>query len=132
MTPIHLRAEYWGINVPADAINFEISRPFNDRFHLNWGYPDPLVSSGMCLYFKYFGGKKNYPKHLEIVCLSKEVTDKVASTIVERRDSEGRGFIFLNYENGMYVFSRATSSLRSLLRSKGLDPNNTLILKKTV
>jgi hypothetical protein len=115
MTPIHLRDQFWGIEVPEDAINFEITRPFNRQFYLSWGYPDPLVSSGIFLWYESFGGKKMYPAQLEIVCLSKEVTAQQASEISGVKETiVGTEFVSFSF----------------LLADKGLDPDNCLILKK--
>ena len=52
--------------------------------------------------------------------------------VVDSIDSEGRGPIYMNYERGMYLFSKATSSLCSLLRSKGCSEGNYAILEKQI
>lgn len=62
---------------------------------------------------------------------TKQATEEQAASVVEGVDSEGRGPIYMNYENGMYVFHKPQSSLRSLLRSRGCSYllNHALIQK---
>jgi hypothetical protein len=117
---IHLRENYWAYPMPkAEGAEIRGEHP---------GRPYQLLS---------FYGEADAvdlpPGTWEIVCTSKEATSDKVIDLVDSVDSEGRGLIFMNYKNGMYVFGSPLSSLRTLLTSKGCDLNkNWLILKKTV
>jgi hypothetical protein len=127
MTPIHLRENYLGIGMPewANTIKLERHKVRNaiderDGWKLSW-----VGKDGREDFRVYY----NLSGTWEIVCLSKEVTESVAEEIVERPT----GFItesYRNYERVGRSYHFSTPSLYSLLRSKGLDPDNTLILKK--
>lgn len=113
MTPTQLREEYWGMDIPN---------------------PQHAIIHGNTITWEVNGAKgKGFivlpPGSWQIVCLSKEVTEEVAAQIVE-----GNHNAYIDYERDFHgiplrVFTAVESS-HSLIRSKGLDPNNTLILKK--
>lgn len=141
---IELRNNYWAVEVPDGAINFII-----DMGYIIWKSPnyknwcnDTILSDydKLSKYLETHKAEDDYktgglplpPGAWEIVCTSKEVTHEQVWMIVESVDSEGRGLQYINYANGIYVFSNAKSSFRTLLTQKGCDlKNNYLILKKT-
>jgi hypothetical protein len=121
---IHLIAEYYCIPIPEGATQIEaLSDECNDTAIAYKGTRH-LVENEYDILATLSG-------NWQIICTTKGAKIQDLVQIVEGIDSEGRGFIFKNYQNGMYVFARAASSLRSLLTSKALDPNkNYLIIKK--
>lgn len=128
---ILLRDNYFAVQVPegAHCIELEIDKD-EDWYMLTYFENNDDEESG------FYGEPVQYdieilPGQWQIVCTSKECTEGEASQIVEGVDSEGRGMIYINYNNGMYVFKNPSSSLRTLLTSSGCDiTNNYIILKK--
>lgn len=118
-TPIHIRGEYHCIEL-SDIVE-GIS---------------PAMEAGSSDAIRYY--QKNYrdvhdtrriqlpPGSWQIVCTSKECTREHADQIVEKIEEQ----FYKDYEYKGGIFTGPLPSLHSLLRSKGLDPDKTLILKK--
>lgn len=128
MTLHNLRGEWWGVEIPSMAFGFDINN-YADESELMYMLSMEDISDGADSEETLI--TKKLPRgSWRIICLSAECSEERAAEIVERINSHGRGFIYMNYEKGMYVFAKPTSSLRSLLRSKGQNEKNTLILKQ--
>lgn len=109
------------IEVPPDAYDIKLSRDEPD---------EPT-------YISYLQkGNGNYrdgqdlpdlyqPECYEIISRGNEASEEVAKEIVE---DDGMGF-YRDYENSEQLYHTPTPSLHSLIRSKGLKPEQTLILK---
>jgi hypothetical protein len=117
---IHLREQYWAVEVPEEGLNFIVHRPLNKYWHINCDYPatHKYTNWGRCIFYKEFGGKKKYPQVLEIVCTSKGATEDDCAIIA--------GLPFTDVVHG---YSR--TFFHDLLASKGCDLKlNYLILKR--
>jgi hypothetical protein len=125
MTPVHLRAQWWAVQLPEDAKNIRVEK-YGEIPYLDYNYS---VQEGRR--FKALSGLVELPPgSWQILCTLKECTEEQAAQIVE-----GKRNAYIDYErefNGikLRVFT-AIESLHSLMRSKGLDTeNNYIILEK--
>ena len=121
MTPVHLRSQWWAVECPSDSIDHQ-------TVHIS-----PGIDVVHCYVPGEYAENKSYcinlpPGNWQIICTLKECTTSDAVKIVDSTDSHGRGLFFMNYNNGMYVFGSPLSSLRSLIRSNGLDENNNILI----
>jgi hypothetical protein len=110
-----LSDKYFAVQIPEDAEDFRIGKSGTRLF---WN----STVDGQLDYESFPPGSYSF------VCTSTDITEEQAAGIVEKVDSDGRGLVFINYENGMYIFSKAKSSFHSLLRSKSLG--RVAIIKK--
>lgn len=110
-----------GVVVPEDANNFEVY--------------DNNVIGGKCL--MYLRGNPdyaceystNFPEgQWQILGLGNQLTEEQWEGVVDSK-MEGRE-LWKSYETSYTAFHNATESGLSLLKSKGLKPQNTLILKR--
>lgn len=150
MTPINLRGEYWGMPIPEDAWHF-IPENLKTDFVINMGYLIyPTAGKKKWLYLDGMPGVKlpgldynpvekkavKMPAGTwQIICLSGECTEEQAAEIVECTHPKVPGAkvqiaFYKNYEEEYSSFGGAVPSLESLLRSKGMNEKNTLILKQ--
>lgn len=71
------------------------------------------------------------PGSYEILFTTKDCTEENAKLVAESMSPYITGMIFKDYETGYFEFDAACPSLKSLLRSKNLDPaKNYLLIKK--
>lgn len=127
---INLRENFWAVEVPSMAFGFDVNNYGNSSEYMYMLDVADIIDETH--HDETLIAKPLPPGTWEIVCTSKEASEEQAASIVDSVDSDGRGKVYMNYNNGMYVFHRSTSSLRTLLTSKGCDLNkNYLILKKT-
>jgi hypothetical protein len=133
MTPTHIREGYWGIGCPTYIIEPEFS--FEESFvHMmkhREGH-DKLVIRGFSINRPSVPCRsfiRLKPGNWQIVCLSGEITEKIAKQIVEGNEEYKGIWIYKDYTNGKALHD-ATASFYSLLRSLGLPETTTLILKK--
>ena len=115
---IHLRENFWAVEVPEGAHNFRILTAdasdkgiFYDVISTHW-MPLPAGT-------------------LKIIGISKDLTEEQARGIVEC-DAFYDGYKDYdtnNFHNDL-PFISPLDSLHSLLTSKGLDPENSLIIQK--
>lgn len=124
---IELRNNYWAVEVPEGAENFEILPSSDaDLQALSYEYSKPCGE-------RYDQGMMSItdlsPGTWEIVCTSKEASVAHAAKIVEDIEVGYKGY---NYRKDNVLFWREPiDSFYSLLTSKGCDLNKTyLILKK--
>jgi hypothetical protein len=121
---INLRENIWAVEVPEGAKELHIEVSLKGSPYIGYKFKDDEL-------LNEYQNINLPPGTWEIVCTGMEATEEQAASIVDSVDSDGRGKVYMNYNNGMYVFHRSTSSLRTLLTSKGCDLNkNYLILKK--
>ena len=141
MTPIHLRGEYWVKALPEGAQDPEIEISVEDEFYqLSYLLENLDEESGF--YGEWMQHSVDLPPgSWQIVCLSKEVTEEVAKELVDSSQwyFPERHTRYVDYDHPFdrefkqrwsEGFATAKESFPSFLRSKGLDINNTLILKK--
>src|SRR5687767_11600004 len=102
--PVNIRAEYWAVEVPEDY-----SMP-------------PKLSA--------FKGVKLEPGHWQIICTTKDCTEEQAKEIVEEYGTRQSKSVYVDYSKENIWIDGAVSSLYSLLKSKGLNGQNYIILKK--
>lgn len=115
--PTHLIGSTYGLPIPEDAHGIDINKYANGSELNYWlisGDKETLIVIDLP------------PGNWQLICTTKEVTEEQAKGIVEREEGE-----FKDYECDEAVYMYAANSLRSLLTSKGLDPNkNYLLIKK--
>lgn len=131
----HLRVEYWAIEVPEETTGYRIE------------YIPEIDICELILYkvstdpdfFDELDEFKNIDLPLgtwQIVCLSSNCSEENAIPIVGEKISGGfAGHIYGYYDYGLIgcdiqPLSTAIKSLHSLLRSRGLNGPNYIILKK--
>lgn len=108
---IHLREQYWAVEVPED---FTMANIWNNQ-----------VCSGELVLFPLPAG------NWQIVCTSKEVTEEQAAGVVEQEGIGYKDYTAGPPENDYGDFVLSSDSLDSLLTSKGCYLKlNWLILKK--
>ena len=124
---IHLTNNYWGITVPENIWTYGlgIAAMYKGKPYLCYDTLGQFDDTRVWL----------PPGSYSIVGIAKDLTEGKAGEIVEEfRDEWG----FFGYKNYSKEFSpldvnveKATTSLSSLLRSKSLAPETTLIILKT-
>lgn len=75
---------YAFVKIPKEAIDIHISNNYGNRFCMFYN----LLNSdgyGIDLYYKYFGGKDNYPKDMQIVCHLSNPTNEIMSIFSENK-----------------------------------------------
>lgn len=128
--PIHLIGEYYAVEVPSMAFGPDINN-YGDESELMYmlsmediadepEFEETLIT------------KKLPPGNWQIICTSKECTEEQAKGIVEY-DAFTDGY--KDYDTDRFhhedPFIKALDSLRSLLITRGCDPNkNYVIIKK--
>jgi hypothetical protein len=143
MTLHNLRGEWWGVEVPEGAINFKF-----DMGYLIWKEPNYKAWVNDDILSDYNRLQKHLEKHKgdddyktggiplsgtwQIICLSGECTEEVAKEIVEKVIYPNEPVYYKIYDEDSDVNATTdfTESFNSLLRSKGLNEKNTLILKQ--
>lgn len=124
MTPIHLIADIYLFPVQDDARGFRIVK-YGDCKVIEFEHS---IQSNRRL--KALSGSTELPAgNWQIICTTKEITEEVAKGIVRELPVGQR---WMNY-NGDYPvwWHTAKESLRSLVTSKGFNPeSNYLIIKK--
>jgi hypothetical protein len=117
--PINLRAEYWAVGYTNYDKDFKIvGKYLNYKTRFGRGYSYILP-----------------PGSWQIICTTKEVTVKQAATIVQMfNNGVYRDYALAEFDpcdEYMSCFLDPIESLESLLKSKGCDGPNYIILKKS-
>lgn len=121
MQPIHLREGFYAVEMPEDAEEPGISVQDDGIPCLTYWYKDNLDPAVICF----------FPGTWQIIGISKDLTEEQARGIVEY-DAFYDGYKDYdtnNFHNDL-PFISPLDSLHSLLTSKGLDPENSLIIQK--
>jgi hypothetical protein len=116
MTPIHLRENYYGIEIEKGSSDF---RKDGNKYDSIITY---YCKGKLITYFLP-------PGSWQIICLSGECSEEVAKGIVEPEDDGYKDYDFNNFHHDI-PFTYAKQSLESLLSAKGMNEKNTLILKQ--
>jgi len=132
MTLTNLRGEYWCYPLPKNKDTNEIVEGA-EIMGEHSQRPYQLLS-----FYGESDAVELPPGHWQIICLSRECSEEVAEEIVERyylenisiSDARNQFDYYVNYEDKVSPFTNPLESLRSLLRSKGLNTQNALILKQ--
>lgn len=139
--PTHLLDQVFAIEVPEGSINFTVDMGYliyKVPNYANWCTDAILSDYGrLSKYLETHSADKDYktggiplPGNWQIICSSKECTEEQAKGVVEEYSIRGHKR-FEDYSIEFMWQETALDSLRSLLTSKGLDPNkNYIILKK--
>jgi hypothetical protein len=127
---IHLREQWWAVEVPDGAERFETSIQDDGIPCLTYWYVDNIDPTVVCL----------LPGTWEIVCTSKEATEAQAASIVQIISTGKISGIpqYMRYDRNLVNHAPALCwtrdsrhALETLLTSKGCDvENNYIILKK--
>jgi hypothetical protein len=133
MTPVHLRAQWWAVQLPEDAKNIRVEK-YGEIPYLDYNYS---VQEGRR--FKALSGLVELPPgSWQILCTLKECTEEQAKKIVEYYDNGFGATIYRNFDDqGLYgarplLFWKAIESLHSLIRARKLNTEtNILILQNT-
>lgn len=124
---IHLREQYWAVEVPSMAFGFDVNNYGNSSEYMYMLDVADIVDEPH--HDETLIAKPLPPGTWQIVCTSKEATKEQAYNIVEH-DWDG----FKDYgevDLSLVPWISPIDSLKSLLTSKGCDINkNWLILKK--
>lgn len=127
--PIPLINNVYGIKVSESAINFNFYRINNYAIMLEWDDPKrPLNPFTIVKVDEYYGNLYDY-KWPQLICMSGEVTEGELMLFHELQHHNFKEW-FINFERRNSYFTNRVDSLRSLLTSKGLNPDNTLLIQK--
>lgn len=130
---------YLFVPVPDDAGNFKIDRPLNEYmkyFHLSWNLSECEISD-MAFFFKDFGGRAKYPKDMQFLTTTTDITEEQAAGMVERLefDLPVKSWAYKNYVDGIrregmgtvLGYSFAYDSFESLLSANNIVGRHAII-----
>lgn len=124
---IQITDKVWAVEVPDKINNPNFYRVNNEAIMFNWDDIDhPLNPHDLVRVDKFFGDLKDY-KWPVFLFTTKTATEEDAHPVVENVTTVNELPVYRDYEFSMWMKS-AVGSLRSLLRSKGLDPNKNYAL----
>lgn len=123
---IHLTGEYWGVKVPLTAYDFKV----NNEYGVLWYMIPPL---------RGYSTEELPEGSWEIVVLAKDITEEIAKGIclgqkIKNAQLRLENIIYPKYDEEfdgeIQCCLTALESYHSLLKSKNLNPETTLIIKK--
>ena len=121
--------------VPDGTANYELKYyKYSDgkEYHsINYSFSE-RHTGGFLLWYKDFGGRKNYPKEGELVLLGKatELTEEQCTEIVDKGQSYGYYDYYSEFVAGLTFWDKASLSFASLMRSLQANTGTWLILRK--